>query len=200
MADRFRRLGARAVEVLPNGAPTVDSSLAPAAGAADIVYVGNIQPRLRVDLLLAAADAAAEAGVRVRIIGAIQALPLDWERLLRHRAVRYEGPQYGPGLLEVARRARIGIIPHVVDEYTTTQDAMKAWDYLAWGLQIVSTSVPPVSHLPSIGIVADDPNAFGAAVASALGSGAATTFERQRELARENSWALRAVRLRSLIE
>ena len=200
MAERFRRLGARAIELLPNGAPAVDPSLTPARPPADVVYVGNVQPRLRVDLMLAAADAAAAAGVHMRIVGAIQVLPPEWERLLRHSAVRYEGARYESEMRGIVRQAAVGIIPHVVDEYTLAQDAMKTWDYLAWGLAIVSTSVPPASHLPFLGIVADDPPAFRAGVAEALRGLTPTAFEWQRELAVENSWARRAASLRALIE
>jgi hypothetical protein len=197
MAARFRQLGARRVELIPNGAPPPRQE---GEGGTEVVYVGHIQPRLRIDLITAAADAAAEAGRVLRIIGGIQVEPPGWKHLLGHPAVRFDGPRFGEDLETRLDKAAVGLVPHAVDAFTRSQDAMKVWDYLAWGLSVVSSSVPPVSGDTSLGRVADDPRTFGLAVAAAILDDRAFARQQAQERAVANGWDRRARGLVDLLD
>ena len=192
MAERMAAAGARHVELLPNGCPDeVPRGDAPAEMPTRVIYVGNVQSRLRVDLLSAAADAAAEHGGHLDIIGAVQDEPVGWAQVLEHPAVNYRGARYGAELDTELAGATVGIIPHGRDDYTRSQDSMKAWDYLARGMAIVSTDVPPATTLTEMATIADDPASFRAAVRSALVGGEAGRGDRLR-LARQHTWRHRA--------
>jgi teichuronic acid biosynthesis glycosyltransferase TuaH len=162
--------------------------------------VGHIQPRLRIDLMVAAAEAADEAGTVLRVIGGIQGEPDGWDDLLHHPAVRFDGPRFGDGLDTALANAAVGLVPHAVDAYTRSQDAMKAWDYLARGLSVVSSSVPPVSRDMTLGRLADHPDAFRVAVASALKDDRELVRRDSQEQAAANGWDRRARRLAELVD
>lgn len=195
MADRMRALGARRVEVLPNAGPEPATS---PTGGSTVIYLGNVQGRLRLDLAAAAADAAVRHGTELRIVGAVQEEPAGWGTLLTRPGVAYRGPRYGAELDVELAQARVGIVPHRVDDYTRSQDAMKAWDYLARGLAIVSTSVPPASDIPGLAAIADDPERFGALVAARLADDAEAARERLA-LAAAHTWRRRARELMALL-
>jgi len=197
MAERFGQLGARRVELIPNGAPPPRGR---AGSGTEAVYVGHIQPRLRIDLMIAAADAAAGAGTVLRVIGGMQGEPRGWGQLLDHAAVRFDGPRFGDDLESSLANAAVGLVPHTVDAYTRSQDAMKVWDYVARGLSVVSSSVPPVSRDPTLGRLADDPDAFGAAVVAALQDDRVAVRRHSQEQAEANGWDRRARRLAELVD
>lgn len=126
------------------------------------VYVGVVEERVDVALLLAAAGA-----LPVVVAGpasgpaaeALRAAPLTWL-----------GPidvQQVPGLLQ---RATVGLLPHRVDAFTASMSPMKLLEYLAAGLPVVATPVPGVELSPRVQ-VADGPVAFAAAVTRAAETG-----------------------------
>ena len=196
MAERLASLGARRVEILPNGGP---AHAPPAGPGPDVVYVGNIQDRLRVDLMWAAADAAEQHGGKLRIIGALQDEPDGWARLLAHSAVDFRGPRHGESLIGELATASVGIIPHAVDDYTRSQDAMKAWDYLARGLTVVSTGIPPAATVPDVAVIAHESSPFHAAVAEGIRLGDAGRADRLR-VSRAHSWQRRVEALAAYLE
>jgi len=196
MVERMRALGAANVRLLPNAGPEP----VPGGSGRDIVYVGNVQSRLRIDLLAAAAEAAAEAGVTLRIVGVVQDRPHGWDALLSLPAVQLIGPIYPPELDGVFASAAVGLIPHRVDDYTRSQDSMKAWDYLGNGLAVVATPVPPATNVPGLARVADDPVAFARAVADALSDRDVAALRARRVLAGRHTWRRRASELIGLID
>ncbi len=196
MVERMRALGAANVHLLPNAGPE------PVAGASgrDVIYLGNIHRRLRVDLLMAAAAAAAQVGVVLRIVGMVQEEPDGWDALLAMPSVRRTGPVYPPRLEAALATSAVGLIPHTVDDYTLSQDSMKAWDYLARGMAIVATPVPPATTVPGLARVADEPTAFGQAVVDALRDREQHGPEARRALAARHTWRRRASELMTLID
>ncbi len=191
MSDRMSALGARNVRLLPNGAH-VDGERERERTAADITYLGNIQPRIRVDLLRAAADVARERHSKLILAGTMQVAPRGWDDLLRHPAVDFTGPSYGAGRDSLLRSTAVGLVPHVVDDYTVSQDAMKVWDYLSYGIAVVGTAVPPLSSIPGLGTIANSPAEFGRAVAAAIDADSPESSATRRHLAEANSWDARA--------
>ena len=198
MADRMVRLGARDVELLPNGAPAgIEASV---EKRPDVLYLGNVQRRVRLELLHAAADAAGAVGGTLRIVGQMQDQPDGWNTLISRQAVVYVGHRVGHALEDELSSAAIGIVPHRVDDYTRSQDAMKAWDYLAAGLPIVSTSVPPATSVTGLAAIADDPESFSALISKLLRSRSSVNVLDRRALATAHSWDQRASRLCELVD
>jgi hypothetical protein len=189
MASRLRALGATDVRRLPNAAPI------PAPEAPDpepsLTYVGRIHERFSCQLVSAAADRLPR--VSFRIIGPLERRPAGWESMLQRPNIRVEGQ-----LDERAARSAIGrsrglLIPHAVDDYTRSQDAMKAWDAISVGAPVLATSIPPVDGWPpEMGLVADDSAGFAAAaeriVSGELDGGRSVRLA----FAATNGWAQRA--------
>lgn len=191
VASQLQELGARNVRLLQNGAPPVDRRFAPDLDHPYVLYVGRIHERLDVDLLRAVLAAA--PSVRVVVAGPVEREPRSWAKLVASGNVRVLGPVRGDRLRSLLGRARALVIPHTVDDYTRSQDAMKAWDALAVGTTVVSTSVPPaVSWPPGLALVADDGPAFAEAVRRVLDGELDPARELRFAYAAANSWRHRA--------
>jgi len=189
MAGRMRDLGAADVRRLPNAAPAPDP-ITPDAEPS-LVYVGRIHERFSCALV----DAAAERlpNVPFRIIGPLERRPRGWDALLARPNVQHE-PPLGPDAARSAiGRSRGLLIPHTVDEYTRSQDAMKAWDAISVGAPVLSTAVPPVDGWPpGLGFVAGDPAAFAAAAERIVAGALDGTRDARLAYAAANGWAQRA--------
>jgi glycosyltransferase involved in cell wall biosynthesis len=191
LVERFRRAGARRVRLLPNGAPPVDRSFRSDRADPFVVYVGRIHERVDTSLLRAAA--AVDRGVAVRIAGPLERVPEGWAALVRERNVEVLGPVPAHEARVLVGRALAALIPHRVDAYTRSQDSMKAWEAIAVGTPVVSTSVPPAVEWPrGLAIVADDPDAFAAGVATAISGSLEATREARLRYAEANGWPARA--------
>lgn len=189
MARRLQDMGARDVRHLPNAGPPVQ----PWEPASEpyLVYVGRIHERFDSSLVSAVADRL--PAVPIVIAGPLERQPAGWPELVEHPNVRLEGPLPAERALRLIGGSRGLLIPHAADDYTRSQDAMKAWDALSVGAPVLSTSVPPADEWGEpLAIRADEPEAFarGAArlVAGDLDRGRA---ERLR-YAGENTWTHRA--------
>lgn len=189
MASRLRELGATDVRCLSNAAP-IPEPMTPDPEPS-LVYVGRIHERFSCDLVATAADRLPT--VVFRIIGPVERTPPGWEVLARRPNVRLEGTLEAPAARVAIGRSRGLLIPHAVDDYTRSQDAMKAWDAISVGAPVLATSIPPVDGWPSdLGLVANDPQGFAAAaeriVAGELDGGRAARLA----FAAANGWAERA--------
>jgi glycosyltransferase involved in cell wall biosynthesis len=168
LADRMRADVGLDATAVPNG---VDVERFRAGGPAPAglpdgpfaVYVGVVEARVDLDLVVATAQAitAAETGAVV-VAGPVTA---DIRRRLAHAGVVCLGPidpDEVPGLLQ---RATVALLPHRVDGLTASMDPLKLLEYLAAGLPVVSTAVQLPSDVAADDIhVAHAPAAFVAAV------------------------------------
>ncbi len=193
MADRFRAMGAAAT-VVPNASPRViEPPLAPGKDgpAPYLVYVGRIHERVQASLIRAVADAF--PAVPIRIVGPVERAPAGWTELTQHANVRLHGPMVGNALIEVLRGAAALLLPHRVDDYTRSQDAMKAWEAIAVGIPVVATALPPViGWPPGLAAIGADEAAFVAAVRTVL-DGALNSHRAERlAYAAANGWDARA--------
>src|SRR5450432_3824913 len=83
----------------------------------------------------------------------------------------------------------VGIIPYRIDDRMTFVNPLKLREYLSAGLPVVWTPVPEVKRFPELARIAATPDAFIAAVESAL---AETTTRAQRSAAMiTETWAAR---------
>ncbi len=115
----------------------------------------------------------------------------NFERLSRHRTVRYAGavsPRILPSLLS---KIDVGTIPFTVNDLIRATNPIKLYEYLAAGKPVVATPMPEVMRYEAPGIVATavDPDTFAASlrVMAALSADPAAREERLR-IADENSW------------
>jgi glycosyltransferase involved in cell wall biosynthesis len=196
MARRMTALGARRVSLLQNGAPPVDPIGSPGrirdlAQRPYLVYVGRIHERIDTGLLGAVADTFPE--IAVRLIGPVEREPGGWSDLVARPNVGLEAPLVGERLRVVIRDAVALLVPHRVDDYTRSQDAMKAWDALAVGTPVVSTPLPPVDGWPTgMALVGADVDAFVACVRSVVRGGLDADREARLGFAAANGWDARA--------
>jgi glycosyltransferase involved in cell wall biosynthesis len=192
MRDRLAELGAHDVRLLPNACPPVD----PAPPVADrrpagLVYVGRIHERFDAGLAGAVADAL--PGTTLTIAGPVEREPEGWPALAGRPNVQLRG-QVAFG----AARALIGgaaalVVPHRVDDYTRSQDAMKAWDAIASGTPVISTPIPPADAWPTgLAQVCPDTESFVAAAIEAVAGRLEAGRADRLAFAAANQWSDRA--------
>lgn len=202
MAQRMEGLGAAKVSMLQNAAPHIDY----AAGRREnpdgepyLLYIGRIHERVDAGLLAAVADAFPL--VPIRLIGPVERTPDGWPALIARPNVGLEGQIVGERLHSILANATALLLPHRVDDYTRSQDAMKAWDALAVGTPVVATPVPPVVGWPAgLATVGPDRDTFIAGVRSALEGDREADRELRLRFARENGWDARAATAIRVIE
>ena len=194
MRQRFESLGAARVMWLPNAC--LEARAGGPGAVPYLAYVGRIHERFDVRLTLAVADALTESAdhsAQLRVAGPVERVPNGWDAVVRHPAVRLEGPLPGNRARELIAAARALIVPHTPDDYTRSQDTMKAWDALAAGVPVISTSVPPADTWPAgLAVVCDDPEGFAAAAMDALAGRFARSTRARIEYAKTNTWRDRA--------
>ena len=194
MARRMVALGAARVPVLQNAAPPAIDSVGGAEHADSeryLVYVGRIHERVDAGILAAVADASPE--VAIRLIGPVERNPDGWPELIARPNVRLEGPMVGERLRSVLADATALLLPHRVDDYTRSQDAMKAWDAIASGTPVISTPIPPADAWPTgLAEVCPDTDAFVAAARRAVNGQLERGRADRLAFAAENQWSARA--------
>jgi hypothetical protein len=153
--------------------------------------VGRIHERFDVGLAIAVATAL--PATRLTIGGPVERRPDGWERLVALPNVRIAGPLAAAEARLVIARSAALVLLHRVDDYTRSQDAMKAWDAIASGTPVISPPLPPASEWPSglAEVCVDTPSfiqAAARAVRGELDGGRAA----RSEFAERNQWSDRA--------
>jgi glycosyltransferase involved in cell wall biosynthesis len=192
MRDRLALLGARDARLLPNASPALDSRRGPIGiQPTGLVYVGRIHERF--DAALASAVAAALPATTLTIAGPVEREPAGWQALAGHPNVSLPGRVESRVARELIGSAAALIVPHLVDDYTRSQDAMKAWDAIASGTAVISTPIPPAVTWP-IGLaeVCADTEAFVAAARRAVGGELEAGRNDRLAFATANQWSARA--------
>ncbi|MCC7133747.1 MAG: glycosyltransferase family 4 protein [Gemmatimonadales bacterium] len=120
----------------------------------DIAYLGIMEFARGLDLLIDALGRLASAGIhpRTRLIGGGR----DLEELRR----RAESRGLQPGMMEftgfvpdhrdalaMMGEARIGVLPHLVNDWARTTIPNKLFDYMAAGMAVLSSDAPPVKRI-----------------------------------------------------
>lgn len=192
MRDRLSDLGARDARHLPNAAPLLDRSPAHSVdGAPGLLYVGRIHERF--DAALASSVAAAMPATSFTIAGPVERQPAGWSALANRPNVRLLGSVAPGAARQMMKAATALVIPHLVDDYTRSQDAMKAWDAIASGTPVVSTAIPPVVDWPTgLGEVCHDTDSFIAAARRAVAGDLEDGRADRLAFAAENQWSARA--------
>jgi glycosyltransferase involved in cell wall biosynthesis len=112
------------------------------------VYAGTIDDRIDLELVKEIASSPA-------ISSLIMAGPLPNDalrrRLLGIGNVRLVGILAQEPLAALIQNAAVGVVPHVVNSLTTAMSPLKLYEYLAAGLPVVATELPPLhGHGPRV--------------------------------------------------
>ncbi len=174
-------------------APELQSLKSPIVG-----YVGGLHRHVDFNLIERVAQ---EMEGTVVLVGPVQT---DVDRLKTLRNVVLVGPQPHTRIPQLIRRFDVGIIPYLLTEYTRTVYPTKLNEYLAMGIPVVATDLPEIRRFNAehgeVVAVASSPEAFVGATRSALGRTSPREIQRRIDIARQNSWKQRIVRMSALVE
>lgn len=166
LSDRLRSdYGVKATTV-PNGVDLTAFRQPPAPAPAGLpaspfaVYVGAVQERVDLDLLVGCADRL-RGQLAIVVAGPLQTP--EAERRLRASAAVTLGAVPSSQVPALLERAVVGLLPHHLDAFTSSMNPMKLLEYLAAGLPVVATGVPDASLTPRI-VVSQGVDAFSAEV------------------------------------
>jgi glycosyltransferase involved in cell wall biosynthesis len=93
----------------------------------------------------------------------------------------------------------VGVIPYRATAYTRNCSPLKVYEYLAAGKAVVASGVPELSGMEPDVTLADRPEAFVAAIESALAASSPEAVARRRATAEQNTWEGRTERLLDLV-
>lgn len=198
--DHLQKLGRGDVELWENVADTglfgsMRNERRPRA-----VFAGNLTPS-KIDASLLLAVAAAGVDVVIAGPGAIDGTTVtsSMRQVLQHPHVTYLGTVSPERLAEEFSRSMVGLIPYQVNNYTVGVFPLKVYEYLAAGLQVVSTPLPSLADL-SLGIIVPEPNAFATAVRRAIETFDEESADARRASASQHSWERRIPQAVALLD
>ena len=130
-------------------------------------YIGSLQAeRLDVPLVLALAD---EPGLgTVHLVGPDYLDPGSRQRLAEHPKVRRWGAIGHERVAGVTKAMDLLLCPHLVNDFTLSLDAIKAYEYLASGRPAVATPTSGFQRLPAGNVHVVTRDEFRAAVRELL--------------------------------
>lgn len=169
------------------GAPVAPPDWAVNARRPLLVYVGSLDSRLDVSALLTLARELPEA--TIALVGPL----LDGRHLdpLRMAAnVEIHPPLGREEITGLVRAADAGLIPHVSSPLTRAMSPLKLYEYLAAGLPVVATDLPPVRGVHANTVLVPAGGDYAAAARRALALGHSGEPAREAFIT-ANSWRAR---------
>jgi glycosyltransferase involved in cell wall biosynthesis len=162
-------------------------------------YVGSLRAVVDRAMLAHAARVMPEASFA--LIGPIMA---DIRELAACRNVWLPGPMSHTDIVRCMSAFDVGIIPYVINAFTSSLMPMKLKEYLAAGLPIVSTELPEVQrfdaeHGPLV-TFAQDPATFAGAIRVALADREPAVVARRLAVAQRYDWPGRIALMRRSME
>jgi teichuronic acid biosynthesis glycosyltransferase TuaH len=153
-----------------------------------LLYVGTLDYLLRIDWLTELAQSLPDA--TILLVGLeLDARAFDPLRGLKN-VIIHPAIEDRHQFAALIRQADVGLIPHRRTPLTETIEPQKVWEYLAGGLPVVSTDLPPIRGIdPRVDLVSDEGD-FTAAVRRALARGRIGDAERLA-FVEDNSWRAR---------
>ncbi len=114
------------------------------------------------------------------------------QALLRRPNVYWLGPRAYPQLPGYLKLFDVAMIPFAINDITLATSPLKLYEYLAAGKTVVTTPMPECQAYPEV-LIARNADQFARALDSALHSAGTESYRQQaRQVARQNSWAVRA--------
>jgi teichuronic acid biosynthesis glycosyltransferase TuaH len=198
LAERWRAMGARRVEMVPNGVrPEAYDGARGATAGRGLPHpvagvVGHLSDRIDVDIL----TRLVEAGCSLLLVGARDP---RWEpdrvaALLAREQVAWVDRQPHEALPALLRQMDVGITPYRDDSFNRASFPLKMLEYLAVGLPSVTTDLPAARWLDTdlVRRVADPADFTSAVLAEVATARSPELVAARREFAREHTWASRA--------
>ncbi len=172
----------RPIRLLPNG--VWPQQLPPPSAGNGAVYFGVINQRIDLDLLHSTLKQ--NPDLPVALIGPVQ---LDLRSLRHYANLTVHGAIPFDQAIKRLSEFRVGLIPFLINDITTSCHPMKALEYMAAGLDVVSTNLPSLQELSEIVYLVDDPNNFASTVQLSLStSRSPQTSARVAKVLQDHSW------------
>jgi len=203
----YRELGGFAgpIVVLPNGCDfefwhtqKAADFLAPDHAKPVAFYQGSINPRLDFSLLGELADRLPDW--EFWYCGKLDPNMPGWESLARRANVRYHGMLDSNEVAQLARKARVGLIPFNQVGLMRRSLPLKAYEYVACGLPVVTIPIDALEKDPELFHTAHDAESFAAAIVAVASTRNDPPFVRNRlKAARAQSYDERFAELLDII-
>ncbi|MEO8219697.1 MAG: glycosyltransferase [Specibacter sp.] len=197
-----RRPGCSPV-VLPNGCSTSNhDGPGERKRRAAVALVGQLNERLDFDLL----DKLVDSGLKIEVIGPRRdrsvAAGARLDSFLQDERVTWLGEVTEDEAFARMRELAVGITPYVDNAFNRASFPIKTLDYLAAGLQVVSTDLPAARWLDSEWVdIADSSSDFVSRVRHAVQAASSQEdIAARRSFAAGHSWDARAKQLLALID
>jgi len=208
LAERMRSLSGN-VLYAPNVADTALFALALEAGPVDAVVDGLPRPRLlfqgaivatKLDVGLLAELARLRPEWSIVLVGPRGAgdpsgdlSPLD-----RAPNIHMVGPREAKDLPAVLRSADAGLIPYAINDLTHSVFPMKVYEYLAAGLQVLTTPLPALAGTDAVEVIQSAPELIEAVERERKLDGPERRRERSRAAA-GHSWEARIAEIEAVL-
>lgn len=199
--NHLRRMGRDDVLLWENVADTALYEAAHGTRQPRAVFAGNLTTsKVDFDLL----RSLAAAGVPVIVAGPTSvdgtSAQREMEDLFALPGIDYVGNLAPAELARVLASSMVGLIPYRLNEYTAGVFPMKVYEYLAAGLQVVSTALPSLERTASVDVVLAGGESFLQAVHGGLETWSEQAAARRRAVARGHSWQARGEQALTLID
>lgn len=121
------------------------------------IFQGGINQRLDYDLLMRAVRTL--PNWEFRFCGAQAEIP-GWKDLLREKNVKYLGALDPRQIAHEMARASVGIIPFIQDQWIRNSLPLKAYEYVACGLPVVTVPIDALADSPELFSIATAADVF----------------------------------------
>lgn len=164
------------------------------------VFAGNLTPS-KVDALCF--QSILDRGMDIAIAGPIDidgaGISPDISALLDHPRVQYFGNLGLEKLANLLATSKVGLIPYEINDYTRGVFPMKVYEYLAAGLDVVSTPLPSLQHQSISGFYPAAADEFGHWVQRLMARHSESVAHSNIETAQEHSWTRRIEQASALV-
>jgi len=208
VADHLRGVGFGSVRTLPNVAEVgiFSAKSRPAAGRRPAaLFAGNLTPhKLDFELLRTLAQALRGRG-ELLLAGPVAAGGGGFDAELAELqglGAKHLGTLTLEQLAEVTGECSVGLIPYARNSYTTGVSPLKCYEYLAGGLNVVSTAIPEVIRAAAgTGFmhVADSTQNFVDQVLATINPAPDAQIAARTDYAQSFGWAQRGQLLRNIV-
>lgn len=142
------------------------------------LFQGGINNRLDFPLLIALSDRLPTW--QFWFCGDARSLPDGWDKLRRQENVRYFGVQAVEGIAALARQADVGLIPFQQDALIRGALPLKAYEYVACGMPVVTVPIDALAGKPELFRFATNAEEFAVALEQLRPSRAAAAMVQAR--------------------
>ncbi|MGE3619859.1 MAG: methyltransferase domain-containing protein [Acidimicrobiia bacterium] len=205
LADKWRRPGLEPV-VIENGVEVdryLDATDRPRPAALALPdpvagFVGNVSDRIDVALL----EAVAARGTSLLLVGPRSPMAEEarLEAVLARPNVQWVDHQPYETMPDWVGAMRAGLVPYRVDDFNRASSPLKVLEYLAAGIEAVSSPLPSIVALGDVVRLAEGPADFADAVDAALSATPSPELvARRRAVVADRSWEAAAGRLAATI-